>query len=347
MCEGEEVKCFMLINVIFSYFLVIQRIEDNCVNLLELNGLLFCYGCCRLAGYRLDGGDGILVLINVRSNLNLPHRVNTEGDRMVILSSNYEREEVLEMANEFTREFSRKRAREGNSSAEPPAKYARFATDEVINLTEETDQQYVREDNSFGESSKKFVNFGENEVIDLSGSADAVGTSSSFDGIKLEPLEQLDGDLFEIISIPDSETGADDEMIYISDDDGLSAVSSEHSYDFVSNYGGISPNLNTSGNEYNGVSLPDYDEVSIADSMEYEERRAYSPIDYYGRSNDFTLFAEANSEIDRHLANFNFYNRNVGGNSGHGYVDDFDLTFYYKKEICIFPFFFFFISLHF
>lgn len=301
----------------FISVIVVQRVEDNCVNLLDSNGLLFCYGCSRTVGYRLEGGDGIVVLFNVRSNLHLPHRVNADGDRMVVLSSNYERREVFDLANELNVDIGQKCARGEFLAGEPPVELAKLDKNEVKNLIGMT-QKRMREDISFGEPSTKRVKSVEIEGIRESDTVVGVSNVAIIhEDIILRPAMRPDNEmLIETISISDSEV--DEAFI---EDDGVSVISSENSRDFVSNYGGVSPALSIGRDEFNGVRLPDYDDISEAGSLDQE--RPYTPIDYYGERRDFDQFGDADAEIAQHLSNFHMYNR---GSSVHAYLDDFDLS---------------------
>lgn len=103
-------------------YLVVQRIEENCVNLLEFHGIVYCYGCFRTVGYLLPDNSNIIVLFNMRAILYLPQRVNHINDRVVILSSSHEMNDVVD----YVSENNSKRRRDGDATTEPPNKYSRF-----------------------------------------------------------------------------------------------------------------------------------------------------------------------------------------------------------------------------
>lgn len=112
---------------------MVQKLEMNCVNLLENNGLLFCFECHRAVGYLLDGPTEIFVLFNIRSKLYLSHRQNMDGNRIVLLTSSHERDDVSEVLFGVT-----------NQNDCPPIKRARYhvnehekyASDGIIDLVD-------------------------------------------------------------------------------------------------------------------------------------------------------------------------------------------------------------------
>lgn len=101
-----DVSLIKCVCFFFHYLSVIQRTETNCLNLLENNNLLFCFGCGRVVGYCLEGASSILVLFNVRSKYYLTQRQNYSNNRVVLLTSSHERDQVVEMLREQNAQYN-------------------------------------------------------------------------------------------------------------------------------------------------------------------------------------------------------------------------------------------------
>lgn len=116
-------------------FLVVQRVADNCVNIVEDQGLLFCFNCDKMVGYRLEAGRDILVLMNIRPIFYVPQRVNVNGAQSVIIASSHEADEVAEVAEEL----GLKRRHDGYDSDEPATKRIKCAdfAREVIEISDD------------------------------------------------------------------------------------------------------------------------------------------------------------------------------------------------------------------
>lgn len=276
---------------------VIQRVEDNCVNVLDVNGLLFCFGCNRMIGHRLDGESGVLVIANVRAVLFLPQRINTDNDRVVILTSHHEVNEIDEMVLE--RNVNRQR---NNSHAivlpsrrmeqrnvalvlphqrveQPDLAIALPVPDEIIDLTDTT-----------------------NDIIDISDTLSVVSLSHRNDSANVSSINNR-GET----EMPPPSVGA------------LSNVSSECANDFSGAFSikdrseSEMPLYPFGDVEYNGLWSPDYENVSILGDSAPDD-----PIEAH----------DIHEDLDEILANINSV-VGLNGNEPFRFLGDF---FFFKHD---------------
>lgn len=200
-------------------------------------GLLFCFECGKLAGYRLEAGRDILVLINIRSLTYFPHRENVSGNNRVLITSSHEMDEI----DEFISEFSRKRQRQDDNEEEPLAKRARYEVDvsgmRIIDLS--NDQ--LSDDSS--DNSDEFIDYTE------------LSLTPNLDNMQnVNPLS----DQFELCMTPFLANMQDDN--HPTEVDNLEACFSPFS-------AGAGSGHFSSGEDYSGILLPQFDVISGTDEQ--------------------------------------------------------------------------------